>query len=242
VQFDIEPEPAGEAGAGTTSAGRPARRRRIARLLLAAGAAGVLAIGAFVVQSQAADDDGLEPRPPEATDPGDPAVSLDGWTPEPAALAAADVAALEEACTRGTGRTTVLGERRGDLQLLLRAGPRNVAGCLATDDGVVGQVESVPGGTAATLGDADILVLGSVGTAVGPSGERETASITYGLVRGDVDAVTFSRPDGLDVEATVADGWWAVWWPGDFAVEGSTLTLDGGQAAAVPVDAAWWRP
>lgn len=170
-------------------------------------------------------------------------IGFDSWTPEPTPLAPDDVAALEEACagTRAGDRTTVLTERRGRFQLLLGASEGGISTCFVADGVVAADVTTAPGGAAVELGDAGVLILGATGAGAGPSDGDDRASFAYGLVDRDVDAVTLARPDGVEVRATVADGWWGVWWPGELD-EDATLTLHGAEAVSVPVDDAWWRP
>jgi hypothetical protein len=155
------------------------------------------------------------------------------WTPEPDTLTDADRSVLDAAC-RSKDLDLVrpdlaLAERRGDWVALLyldRApveAPEMVATCVAF---------LPPGGDSAE--DVSLARAGGGGFVPGPDeitegaifqsgGNRGTLweparplmSLTHGLVGDGVAAVTIRLADGQAVEATVTDGTYVVWWPGE---------------------------
>ncbi|MFC3688724.1 hypothetical protein [Aquipuribacter hungaricus] len=146
------------------------------------------------------------------------------WTPAPSAASDADVAAAQQVCDDSAAEVapegsdplrTRLAERRGDLVLL------------AMDDGSAAPavltciVALPPGGDAEPVGSAggggmarpapDAVSDASVFERTVPGDEL---SVIDGLAGERVQAVTVHSADGHVVEATVAAGHYAAWWPG----------------------------
>jgi hypothetical protein len=66
------------------------------------------------------------------------------------------------------------------------------------------------------LGDPDGFGGGAVGfPGSGNSPTSRGAEDVSGLAGSDVSAVTFDFADGSKVNATVQNGWYFAWWPGD---------------------------
>jgi hypothetical protein len=158
---------------------------------------------------------------------------LDAWVPAPATLAVEGTTGAEGLCAGEPDAETVLAEQRGPFQLLLRVDPTRVTTCLVAGDAVAARIDGPP---APTAGQAGASVLGYAGTAVGGG----DVTVAYGLATGDVDAVVIARPDGVHVEATVTDGWWAAWWPGA-PDDDAVFRVLGAEPVSVPLAHAYRR-
>lgn len=175
--------------------GRPPRHRRV-RLLAGAG----LAAGALATL---------------------PALLLGGgeafgsWTPTPEPLSASAVATAQARCRTaldvpGTGVAVALAERRGRWTYVLLDGPRGEASCLLPDDGDDVSGSYSPDRTPPpTLAPGDIEATSST-TTVSDEGDY---SSTEGYVGSDVTGVTVHVSSGLDIQASLANGRFAAWWP-----------------------------
>lgn len=160
------------------------------------------------------------------------------WTPKPQPLAAA--AATEAATTCRTvlevpdqGERVVIAERRGGWTYVLIAGPESEGFCLMPD-GLVGhqdladhREEGFFGGyttdpvEAPTPARDRIVESESVAGSVPAPGlwpfhkDDGWFSSVEGYVGSDVTGVTVHTPVGTDVEASVANGRFAAWWPSE---------------------------
>jgi hypothetical protein len=196
---------------------RPRRRR--SRLLVPAGLAGAAgaAVTALLVSGGSA---------------------LASWTPEPQPLAHAAAAAAAATCrvvleVPGQGARVAVAERRGGWTYVLIAGPAGQAACLMPDD-LVGQPDPAEhrgegffGGYSpdpvevATPGRDRIVETESTAGSVIVSrpwplrDEEGWFSSVQGYVGSDVTRVTVHTPTGADVEASVAGGRFAAWWPSE---------------------------
>lgn len=191
------------------------RRRRWSRLLVPVGLVG--AAGAAV-----------------------PALLLGGsafgsWTPTPEPLTGAAAAKAATTCRAiftvpDQGERVVVAERRGGWTYVLLAGPQAEAACLMPEDlvdqadpaadtreGFIGSYNSDPD-KAPTPARNSIIGHGGAGS-VPTNGlwhfgdKEEWVSHVEGYVGGDVTGVTVHPPTGTDVEASVANGRFAAWWP-----------------------------
>jgi hypothetical protein len=192
---------------------------RARRLVGGAGLAAALALAAVVVHAERADDK----------------VALDSWTSAPATLAVDGVTGAACASDSDAEARMVLAEQRGPFRLLLRVDRAHVTSCLVVGDSVAASVVGPPAGAAVPDG-VGASVLGYAGTAI----ERHDITVAYGVVGGDVDAVVVARSDGVDVEATVTDGWWAAWWPGGID-DDAVLRVLGPAPASEPLVQAYRR-
>lgn len=209
------PDPAGLAAAQaqvhqqilTGSPRHPARPRRLSKVAVRSTsvAAGVLLIAAALV---------IWPLG------GDSPAAFASWVAEPEPLTAGDAAAQKAACITTLGSpsiltqhadefTAVIAERRGDYTYTLLVADRPgtnqdaVFDCLLGDDG-----EGSIGGAVGT----DAVTSDGRARWTGASGGEEWRS-AWGLVGPNVTAVTITRADGVEVEATVSNGYFAAWWP-----------------------------
>lgn len=163
------------------------------------------------------------------------------WTETPTALEARETAMLADACRDRADlpHAQVEGsERRGDHVALIATdaqgrdgGPATVF-CLArfpAGSARVSQVETgVSGGRGAVPSGPEFTDGGmATFTDAGPFGigERGTASFVRGEVGEDVASLAITDGEGHAVTATVKDGHYLAWWPGDAfsptATEGS---------------------
>jgi hypothetical protein len=157
-----------------------------------------------------------------------------GWTPIPTAPSAAAVAAATAACNwvnalnapNGppalTG-TPVLTDGRGSYTAAIYVNGHVAYICISngqhtgtglTSNGRLLSFEAAPGPD--QLGDPS----GGGGSAPGfPASDGPTSSNqeedVQGLAGSDVSAVSFAFADGSTVEATVQNGWYFAWWPGN---------------------------
>lgn len=143
------------------------------------------------------------------------------WTPAPSVLTGPALSSAETACGGApTLATTVLAEQRGVFAFVLRTDSEQVMDCLVDDDGTGG------GSTRdlATLrapSDQQALVA-TYFTTWNPENGHATA--IYGRAGDAVADVTITRSNGYEIQATVANGWWSAWWPGQIDAD-ATLTI-----------------
>jgi len=172
----------------------------------------------------------------------------EGWTAVPNAPSAAAVAAATAACNWVNDRTgppilsgtPVLTDGRGSYtaaiyvdghvaHICISNGQRRATG-IATNTRIL-SVEAAPGPD--QLGNPS----GGGGSAPGFPGSSGQEQDVQGLAGSDVSAVTFKFADKSTVEATVQNGWYFAWWPGDswptsVRVTTSTGTLTSPMAVA----------
>lgn len=169
-----------------------------------------------------------------------PALLLGGsafgsWTPTPEPLTGAAAAEAATTCRAilavpSHGERVVIAERRGGWTYVLLAGPQAEAACLMpeglldredptadTREGFMGSYNSDPR-EAPTLARSGIIGYGGAGSvptnALWHFGDdEEWVSQVEGYVGSDVTGVTVHTPIGTDVEASVANGRFAAWWP-----------------------------
>lgn len=160
------------------------------------------------------------------------------WTPKPEPLTAA--AATEAATTCRTalempdqGERVVSAERRGEWTYVLIAGPRAEGACLMPDDllghqdpadhkegGFFGAYDTDPVEAPTLARDRVVETESMEGSVPSPglwpfSDDEEWFNWVQGYVGSDVTSVTVHPPAGPDVEASVAHGRFAAWWPSD---------------------------
>ncbi|WP_250445127.1 hypothetical protein [Actinotalea sp. C106] len=168
------------------------------------------------------------------------------WVPTPAPVTLGDKAFQKNACTESIWRDErpataaspddlepVVVERRGEwLYTLLVRGQRGagkdvVYECLMPLEGSPVDWGQWAGNASAGAGATEAAWQGATG-----GGEWRSA---WGYVGTEVHAVTITRWDGVELQATVTDGYFAAWWPGPerggAEMEGFTVTwyLDDGR-------------
>lgn len=157
------------------------------------------------------------------------------WTPTPEAIVGADATEAAAACRSvmgmpDAGQDVVLAERRGGWTYVLLTGSGAEGACVM-DDRLVGE-DNPPGPgkvgymghfssdapQAPTVGASDIDWTGGAGAMPvdGPwPFKKDESWLTWveGYVGNDVTGVVVHTPIGTDVQASVADGRFAAWWP-----------------------------
>ncbi|GAA1652303.1 hypothetical protein [Actinoplanes couchii] len=188
----------------TTEPDATVRRPRHRRILLAA-AAGVAAVGAAV-----------------ALWPGGGGVAYASWTPVPTALTETELQLIGPECRDALDDSPhldmaranlVLSERRGEYAMLLyrTENPDMAGSCLVHNVPGSDDVDDVKAGAAGGSGPAQV-VTGDQFTQ-GAIADFIDASVTDGAVGDDVAAVTIHAGE-FTAEASVHNGRYVVWWPG----------------------------
>ncbi len=178
------------------------------------------------------------------------------WTPAPADLSEAAATQAAEPCGTAAHEITdgpdgpevtevpvrpVLTEVRGEYAYVVLAGDDAVTECFVTTpaDGEQDVVTSdaVLAADPAEPGPRDVTTL-QAGTASWSEGDTGDGALTsaYGRAGADVASVSLVTTAGERVEATVQDGWWAVWAPGEASLRTTAeLTFSDGATAEVTV-------
>jgi hypothetical protein len=210
-------------------AGRPRRTRG---LLLAGGAVAAATVAVLVVPILS---DGSE--------------AFASWSPTPVELTGAERDAAVDACLVLQGNeggeldfdptadaSVLLAEARGGWSYVVfrvagSSGTELQGSCLVPDD-LVADPRPGEGGFFGGLGPADDTAgprpaRDAVREDISGSGSVDDEAFVYaeGRVGGDVAGIEVTTPGGLEVEASIANGHWAVWWPaGDDSMDNPELT------------------
>jgi hypothetical protein len=179
-----------------------------------------------------------------------------GWTAVPTVLSDEETTARATSCDTNAHAivdgadgpqvedipiSPVLAEERGEYTYVLLTGDGAVGECLVTaqasgaTDVVTG--DSATGVPLAEPGPRDVTTL-QAGTASWSAGATGDGALTsaYGRAGAEVAAVELTLTSGERVEATVHDGWWAVWAPGEASLrDAAELTFTDGATAQVAV-------
>ena len=176
------------------------------------------------------------------TSGGGPTKALADWTPTPTTAATGQILGAEASCqTAGLPSGTdssapSLVDIRGPYTMLVYADNSASGLCLA---GVRANgpppVGGLSHGTAAetdlTPVAADSVLPGENGAFVTLTGNSSPA-ISLQWIAGragmDVSGVTIVMADGMDVQATVSNGWFAAWWPGAQSAQTAEITTSAG--------------
>ncbi len=158
------------------------------------------------------------------------------WTPTPEPLTGVAVAEAGTTCLAALGvpdqgEKVMIAERRGDWTYVLFGGPNSEGACLMPE-GLVGHQDPADHKKEGFFGDYDtdpveaptvtrdrIVETESMQGSVPTNGlwhfgdDEEWVSSVDGYVGSDVTGVTVHTPTGTDVEASVANGRFAAWWP-----------------------------
>lgn len=182
-------------------------RSRVARWLVPAAAASVLAGAAFV-----------SPWNPFVTK------AYADWTAEPSPVPAALAEKVADNCRSmlGYGGTVQVAEQRGGHVFVALRGEDGTAECLAdADTGKVGGGTGGKGAEGPPLGPREAEVNG-VGVQSGSGGSY---GFTRGRVGGEVASVAI-RTEGRTITATLANGEYVAWWPLNRTVSSEPAGLD----------------
>ncbi|WP_125772922.1 hypothetical protein [Antribacter gilvus] len=139
----------------------------------------------------------------------------------------------------------VLTEVRGDYTYVVQAGEGVWSECLATVGTTAGTWDVVqnasltPEPLDTVLPAADGLLTLHHGTTSWTSGNAGAGALTsaFGRAGADVVAVEVALDDGTTARASVSDGWWAVWAPGELSLTGeATATLQDGSTRTATIE------
>jgi hypothetical protein len=164
-----------------------------------------------------------------------PTNAFAGWRSSPTAAASGQLQAAQAACQKLrpelTSLTPTVTDTRGAGSLLVYATHDGTTTC-TTGPPQLGVVIGVSGPTSGTPVGAAAVEWGPVGQEFAADGQvfRQLA----GQVGANVTAVTLVLRNGTTVQATVANGWFAAWWPASQPGQtGAPLQLALGEAAPV---------
>ena len=194
--------------------------------------------------------------------PAAPSQLAGDWLPAPITLAAPQVAIVSDACA--TAARESLGEFEANLPtILVDARGAGVATAILADDllaivcfaqfsgdGASATVDSVSRLSSTVLEplDAAKITVDEVARLDEDGGVR---TVAFGRVGPDAGRVTLDFDTGPASSATVAEGWWAAWWPGTrpvgtvSALDASGTAIASAHAPAGLIEArvgraAWW--
>ncbi len=194
---------------------RNAPSTRPRRALVGAAAAGALAVTAGLALPWIGHDDAYA-----------------SWTPVPSVLTGPALSSAETACGNDpTLTTTVLAEQRGAFTFTLRTDTDQVMDCLVDEDSTGGSSTSDLESLRAPA-DQQALVA-TYFTTWNPDNGHATA--IYGPAGSAVTAVTITRSNGYEIQATVSNGWWAAWWPGDTDPDATLTTHHADGTSSEPI-------
>lgn len=197
----------------------PPRRAPRARVAVGLSAAAAIAVAGVLA--------------PSTLGSGDTAFA--SWTPTASTLSATERAEAGDSCRKqlsdadsAAGRASVaLADRRGDWTTVVLSGEDGFSGLCVTDASSGWFREDMIGsaGVATSLGPvgAREVVATDLGTGTMAAGD---ISLTAGYVGSQVIGITLDTESRGVVEATVANGRFALWFPGDELEDRGTVPLD----------------
>jgi hypothetical protein len=188
---------------------------------------GLLAL-ALVATVSAACDDSEQVTPQPVHDLAEP------WQAVPFDLDQATLAAAVAACrdVMGPGQVlpplVVVDARGGNTVIVAYGQGGNTADCSVVRDGS-GRFTSMGGSAGSSIGEppigqAEVRSRGMSSTSVAGGIQ---ATYVVGVAGPAVAAVDVLIPGGPRVRASLANGWFAAWWPGDFVNKPQPITING---------------
>jgi hypothetical protein len=147
---------------------------------------------------------------------------------DPATLTAA-VAACNIVMPGQAMPPLVVADARGANVVILGFGQGgNTADCTVVRDGS-GRFTSMGGSAGSSIGEPPIGrgEVRSRGTGTTNFDSVGVATYTVGVAGPDIAAVEIVMVGGLRVRASLANGWFAAWWPGDFVNKAQNFTING---------------
>ena len=191
------------------------RRPRPLRLpaISALGAGGLAAVAAVIV----ALGSGASP-------------AFAGWQAAPTVAAPSAVTQTQQSCGQGLG-TPILSDSRGPYTALVYEQTGTSSVCLS-GAGVSMSSSSSSSSSKAPAIAPDVIQFGG-------GGMRDTSgdalTLSDGQVGSAVTAVTIDLSDGTSVQATVSNGWYLAWWPGDVrGLDAQVTTASGTDTVTYP--------
>jgi len=198
----------------------------VGRTILRAVMALVMALAA------AGCDESEQVTPPQIHDLAEP------WQPVPFDLDPTTLAAAVAACRNlvGPGQVlpplAVVDARGGDTVIVAYGLGGNTADCTVVRDDS-GRFSSMSGSAGSSMGEPpigqrEVRSRGMSGTSAGGGIQ---ATYVVGVAGPAIAAVELVIPGGPRVRASLANGWFAAWWPGDFVNKPQPITINGYDAA-----------
>jgi hypothetical protein len=174
------------------------------------------------------------------------------WQRVPFALPGTMIESIDRACRAGfegqfpqhTQLMAIDSRGAGRVEVLYAAPNGDEASCTATVD-AAGRVEWAGGGTGSS-GQAWLVLPAFELASSGGYGSGE-ASATYGRAGAGISSVVIVMPGQPRVTASLANGWYGAWWPGEWPQGTEIVGLDplGQPVAEIPIDwmaiLAWGR-
>lgn len=167
-----------------------------------------------------------------------PFVPVDGgalagpWQSTPFSLAGPILQAVDQAC-RGSmpefpqqTQLTVVDARGGGLIQAHYTSPDGAeATCVDMTVNAAGRVEALGGGGTGFAGHAlPPLEANELSSAGGMGSDRST--VTYGRAGAGISQVVVLMPGHVPIRASLANGWYLVWWPGEWAQGSKVVGFD----------------
>jgi hypothetical protein len=149
-----------------------------------------------------------------------------GWTPKPSPPAPGQVQAAQASCESGhsptAGLPLMLADTRGPFTFSIYGDNETSSTCIKG-----------PSFTAVATSESSMPVSVPAGqillsSAHPPSHANQPYSFADGRTGDGVSGVTLLLSDGTTVQATVGNGWFLAWWPGDQGVKSAQITTPGG--------------
>lgn len=152
-------------------------------------------------------------------------VAYAGWEATPSAATAAALTAAETECAPAAaeGGTERVLEQRGSYVLAVYADSGVISQCLTGTD-----ITTAGTSTTAALpapAEPDTVAVYDDGAHAWGAGDGEVMSVV-GRVGADVRSVSVENEAGLVVDASIDDGWFTAWWPGESPAETITVVTD----------------
>lgn len=174
---------------------------------------------------------------------GSPGVAFAGWSTSPTPPASGQLRSAEATCGKLDPRlahlTPTVADTRGPFTMLVYAQGNVVRSCIGRRRGEGAPAASL-GSTRSRLKVSPVAA-GAIGwrqvTGIAPGTDapgEPPASFVDGQAGEDVTAVTLELEDGRSVQATVAGGWFAAWWPGNARVKVAKVTTPNGTSTQPP--------
>ena len=174
-----------------------------------------------------------------------PSVAFAGWTASPTPPASGQLQAAESTCSNADSSlaslTPAVADTRGPYTMLVYAASDTITGCITGQPSAgaapifMGRIET--GGVDASPAAAGTISwrqsTGIVGGSATPGG-LPAASFVDGQTGTGVTAVTVELEDGSSVQATIANGWFAAWWPGRQRVKTAEVATASGTTTQPP--------
>ena len=148
-----------------------------------------------------------------------------GWTADPTPASPGQLQQAAAACQQNTpiqGLPLKLTDTRGPFTFEIYADDQSDAICITGPSFT--HTEGMSSSAPFNL-PADQIELNGSHTAAATGAAYWFAD---GRTGSDVTGVTFNLSDGTHVQATVQNGWFVAWWPGDAGIENATLNTGSG--------------